>query len=39
MSRGKHSEAEMIATLKQEAGPKVEDVAREAGVSEHSLYG
>jgi hypothetical protein len=30
MSRGKHSEAEMIAALKQvEAGRKVEDVARE----------
>ena len=40
MSRGKHSEAEMIATLKQvEAGRKVEDVAREVGVSKHTIYG
>ena len=37
MSRGKHSEAEMIAALKQvEAGRKVEDVAREVGVSKHT---
>jgi putative transposase len=40
MSRGKHSEAEMIAALKQvEAGCKVEDVAREVGVSKHTIYG
>jgi putative transposase len=40
MSRGKHSEAEMIAALKQvEAGRKVEDVARKVGVSKHTLYG
>ena len=40
MSRGKHSEAEMIAALKQvEAGRKVEDVAREIGVSKHTIYG
>jgi putative transposase len=40
MSRGKHSEAEMITALKQvEAGRKVEDVAREVGVSKHTLYG
>ena len=40
MSRGKHSEAEMIAALKQvEAGRKVEDVAREVDVSKHTLYG
>ena len=39
MSRGKHSEAEMISALKQvEAGRKVEDVAREVGVSKHTLY-
>jgi putative transposase len=39
MSRGKHSEAGMIAALKQvEAGRKVEDVAREVGVSKHTLY-
>ena len=30
----------MIAALKQvEAGRKVEDVAREVGVSKHTLYG
>lgn len=40
MSRGKHSEAEMIAALKQvEAGRKVEDVARKVGVSKHTVYG
>lgn len=42
MSRGKHSEAEMVAALKQlEAGRKVkvEDVAREVGVSKHTIYG
>jgi putative transposase len=39
MSRGKHSEADMIAALKQvEAGRKVDDVAREVGVSKHTLY-
>ena len=32
-------EAEMIAALKQmEAGRKAEDVAREVGVSKHTLY-
>src|SRR6058998_4404155 len=40
MSRSRHSEAEMIAALKQvEAGRKVEDVAREVGVSKHTIYG
>ena len=39
MSKSKHSEAEMIAALKQmEAGRKAEDVAREIGVSKHTLY-
>ena len=39
MSRGKHTEAEMIAALKQmEAGRKAEDVAREVGVSKHTIY-
>ena len=39
MSRGKHTEAQMIAALKQmEAGRKAEDVARETGVSKHTLY-
>jgi putative transposase len=40
MSRSKHTEAQMIAALKQvEAGRKVEDVAREYGVSKHTIYG
>src|SRR5580700_2038690 len=40
MSRSRHTEAEMIAALKQvEAGRKVEDVAREVGVSKHTIYG
>ena len=39
MSRGKHTEAEIIAALKQvEAGRKAEDVAREVGVSKHTIY-
>ena len=39
MSRGRHSEAEMITVLKQvEAGRGVEDVAREVGVSKHTVY-
>jgi putative transposase len=39
MSRGKHSEAQMIGALKQlEAGRKAEDVAREVGVSKHTIY-
>jgi putative transposase len=39
MSRTRHTEAEIIAGLKQvEAGRKVEDVAREAGVSKHAIY-
>jgi putative transposase len=39
MSRGKHSEAQMIGALKQlEAGRKAEDVARELGVSKHTIY-
>jgi putative transposase len=40
MSKSTHTEAEMIAALKQvEAGRKVEDVAREVGVSKHTIYG
>ena len=40
MSKSRHTEAEMIAALKQvEAGRKVEDVAREVGVSKHTIYG
>ncbi len=39
MSRSKHTEAAIIAALKQvEAGRKVEDVAREQGVSKHTVY-
>ncbi len=39
MSRSKHSEAQMIAALKQmEAGRTAEDVAREVGVSKHTIY-
>ena len=39
MSKSKHTEAQMIAALKQlEAGRKVEDVAREVGVSKHTMY-
>jgi putative transposase len=39
MSRSRHTEAEMIAALKQlEAGRKAEDVGREVGVSKHTLY-
>jgi transposase len=40
MSRSKHTEAQMIAAVKQmEAGRKAEDVAREVGVSAHTIYG
>jgi putative transposase len=39
MSKSKHTEAQMIAALKQvEAGRKVEDVGREVGVSKHAIY-
>jgi putative transposase len=39
MSKSKHTEAEMIGALKQiEAGRKAEDVAREVGVSKHTIY-
>ena len=39
MSKSRHSEAEMIAALKQlEVGRKAEEVAREVGVSKHTLY-
>jgi putative transposase len=39
MSRGKHTEAQMIAAVKQmEAGRKAEEVAREVGVSTHTIY-
>jgi len=39
MSKSKHTEAQMIATLKQvEVGRKVEDVVQECGVSKHTIY-
>ena len=39
MSRTRHTEAEIIAALKQvEAGRRAEDVAREVGVSKHTIY-
>jgi putative transposase len=39
MSKSKHNEAAIIGVLKQvEAGRKVEDVAREQGVSKHTIY-
>lgn len=39
MSKSRHTEAQMVAALKQvEAGRKAEDVAREVGVSKHTLY-
>jgi hypothetical protein len=39
MSRARHTEVEIIAVLKQvEAGLTAEDVAREAGVSKHTIY-
>jgi putative transposase len=39
MARGKHSEAEMLGALKQlEAGRTAADVAREVGVSKHTIY-
>jgi putative transposase len=39
MSRARHTEAEIITVLKQvEAGRKAEDVAREVGVSKHTIY-
>jgi putative transposase len=39
MSKSRHTEAQMIAALKQvEAGRTTEDVAREQGVSKHTIY-
>ncbi|MGH9440237.1 MAG: transposase [Terriglobia bacterium] len=39
MSRSKHTEVQIIAALKQvEAGRTAEDVAREWGVSKHTIY-
>jgi putative transposase len=39
MSKSEHSEAQIIAALKQvEGGRTVDDVARECGVSKHTIY-
>ena len=39
MSKGKHSEAEMIGALKQmEAGRTAIKMGRELGVSKHTIY-
>jgi len=39
MSMSKHTEAQMITALKQvEAGRTADDVAREYGVSKHTIY-
>jgi len=39
MSKSKHTEAQIIAAVKQvEAGRKAEGVAREVGVSKHTIY-
>ena len=39
MSKSKHSEAQIITALKQvEAGRTADDVAREYGVSKHTIY-
>src|ERR1700681_3921770 len=39
MSRSRHAEAQMIGALKElEAGRSAEDVAREVGVSKHTIY-
>lgn len=39
MVKGKHTEAQIIAALKQmEGGRTTEDVARELGVSKHTIY-
>ena len=39
MSVSRHTEGQIIGALKQlEAGRKAEDVAREVGVSKHTIY-
>jgi putative transposase len=39
MSKSRHTEAQMIAALKQvEAGRTTDEVARENGVSKHTIY-
>jgi putative transposase len=39
MSRSSHTEAQIIGAIKQvEAGRKADEVAREMGVSKHTIY-
>jgi putative transposase len=39
MSRSAHTEAQIIGAIKQvEAGRKTDEVAREMGVSKHTIY-
>jgi putative transposase len=39
MSKSAHTEAQIIGAIKQvEAGRKTEEVAREMGVSKHTIY-
>ena len=39
MSKSMHTEAQIVAALKEmDAGRKVEEVAREVGISKHTLY-
>lgn len=39
MSRSAHTEAQMVGAVKQvEAGRRAEEVAREMGVSKHTIY-
>ncbi len=38
MSKSPHTEAQTIGALKLRSGRKEEDVAREVGVSKHTLY-
>jgi Transposase. len=39
MSRSRHTEAQIIDALKRvEAGQKAEEVARQCGVSKHTIY-
>ena len=39
MSKSAHTEAQMIAAVKQvESGRKAEEIAREVGVSKHTIY-
>jgi putative transposase len=39
MSKSAHSEAQMVGAVKQvEAGRRAEEVAREMGVSKHTIY-